>query len=80
MVPLPHTLVVEHFPQLGAEGEIGISGILILVESHIAIHTWPERNYARVEISSCREFDPSVAVSVIKHFFGGTCTWECHRW
>jgi len=32
---------------------VGISGVVVIAESHIAIHTWPERHYAAVDIFSC---------------------------
>jgi len=32
---------------------IGLSGVLIIAESHIAIHTWPEENYASFDIYTC---------------------------
>jgi S-adenosylmethionine decarboxylase len=31
----------------------GVSGVLILAESHLAVHTWPEHGYASVEIFTC---------------------------
>ncbi len=31
----------------------GVSGVLILAESHLAVHTWPEHSYAAVEIFTC---------------------------
>ncbi|MFO8057855.1 MAG: adenosylmethionine decarboxylase [bacterium] len=31
----------------------GVSGVLILAESHLAVHTWPEYSYAAVEIFTC---------------------------
>lgn len=36
----------------------GISAVLILSESHIAAHTWPEHASAYVTITSCRALDP----------------------
>ncbi len=80
MKPLPHTLKVEHFPLIDGSGGFGLSGLMILVESHIAIHTWPERRYARVEISSCRRFDAKKAINVLRAFFGGNTIWEVVFW
>jgi S-adenosylmethionine decarboxylase len=31
----------------------GISGVVVIAESHIAIHTWPERSYAAIDIFTC---------------------------
>ena len=31
----------------------GISGVVIIAESHLCIHTWPEHNYAAVDIFTC---------------------------
>jgi len=37
----------------------GISGVIVIAESHLAIHTWPEYNYASVDIYTCgTEIDP----------------------
>lgn len=44
------------------EDEGGISGVAILSTSHIAIHTWPEHSYAVLDIYSCRDFDPGIAL------------------
>lgn len=33
----------------------GVSGVIIIAESHLAIHTWPEHGYAAVDIFSCGE-------------------------
>jgi S-adenosylmethionine decarboxylase len=47
----------------------GISGALILAESHITIHTWPERNYAAVDIFMCGSAQASVAANIIVSLF-----------
>ncbi len=33
----------------------GVTGIVLLAESHISIHTWPERNLAAVDVFTCGE-------------------------
>ena len=44
----------------------GVSGVAILQESHISIHTWPEFKYAALDIFVCGTIDPYKAVPVIK--------------
>ena len=45
------TVLAEHFHTFGGEG--GITGMLLLAESHISIHTWPEHGHAAVDIFVC---------------------------
>lgn len=40
----------------------GISGFVLIAESHISIHTFPERSYINIDIFSCKEFDAEQAV------------------
>lgn len=47
----------------------GISGIGILKESHISVHTWPEYKYAALDIFVCGTIDPHKAIPVIKKGF-----------
>jgi S-adenosylmethionine decarboxylase len=49
--------------------EMGVSGVVVLAESHISIHTWPERGYAAVDIFMCGDCDPYQAVDVLKGAF-----------
>ena len=45
----------------------GVSGIVVIAESHIAIHTWPEFHYAAVDIFTCgTKVDPWKAYDHIK--------------
>ena len=40
----------------------GISAFVLLAESHISIHIFPERNYINIDIFSCKEFDAEQAI------------------
>ncbi len=44
----------------------GISGVAVLAESHISIHTWPRYGYAAVDIFMCGGCDPYLAIPVLK--------------
>ena len=48
----------------------GVSGVVVIQESHLAIHTWPEYGYAAVDIFTCGDIiKPEVAASyLIKEF------------
>ncbi len=49
----------------------GISGVVVIAESHLSIHTWPEYRYAAVDIFSCGEvLQPGVAASYLVEQFG----------
>jgi S-adenosylmethionine decarboxylase len=47
----------------------GVSGFVVIAESHISIHTFPERRYANIDIFSCRDFDPELAIKELKQSF-----------
>lgn len=48
----------------------GITGVILLAESHIAIHTWPELNYAAIDIFTCGDkATPSKALEYLKEQF-----------
>ena len=44
----------------------GVSGMTILAESHISIHTWPERAYAAIDVFMCGDCDPLRTLPIIK--------------
>lgn len=48
----------------------GVSGVVVIAESHVAIHTWPEYNYAAVDIFTCGDtIDPWVIQEQLKKDF-----------
>jgi S-adenosylmethionine decarboxylase len=47
----------------------GISGVAVLQESHISIHTWPEYDYAALDVFVCGTIDPHNAIVVFKSEF-----------
>ena len=61
------TILHAHMHQFGEGG--GVSGVVVLAESHISIHTWPERDFAAVDIFMCGACDPHLAVPVLRHAF-----------
>lgn len=61
------TLLHVHLHEFSENG--GISGVAVLAESHISIHTWPEWNYAAVDVFMCGETDPMRATEVLREAF-----------
>lgn len=48
----------------------GVSGAVIIAESHLAIHTWPEHGFAAVDFFTCGKVDMDCGLSVLKRAFG----------
>ena len=45
---------------------IGISGVVVIAESHFAIHTWPEHRYAAIDVFTCGDgLDSEAALSYL---------------
>jgi len=61
------TLLHIHLHEFTENG--GVSGVAVLAESHISIHTWPEWNYAAVDVFMCGETDPMRAAEVLREAF-----------
>jgi S-adenosylmethionine decarboxylase len=47
----------------------GITGVAVLAESHISIHTWPECAYAAVDVFMCGDAQPHKAIEVLRRAF-----------
>ena len=50
----------------------GISGFVLIAESHISVHTFPDRGYVNIDVFSCKNFDAAESVSQIEQVFGLT--------
>ena len=48
----------------------GISGVVIIAESHISIHTFVKQEFASIDVFSCKEFDYKMLTDYVKKEFG----------
>lgn len=63
-------ILFGHFHHFGPEQ--GVTGVLVLAESHVSIHSWPERGFAAVDVFVCGDCDPSAARTAIERGLGST--------
>jgi S-adenosylmethionine decarboxylase len=61
------TLLHIHLHQFTTGG--GITGVALLAESHISVHTWPERDYAAFDVFMCGDARPDKAVALLQEAF-----------
>lgn len=64
------TVLSSHFHSFG-DG-CGVTGVLILAESHISIHSWPENNYCAIDIFMCGDSKPNDALTILNKYFNAT--------
>lgn len=50
----------------------GVSGMVIIAESHLSIHTWPEHGYAAVDVFSCGGLDLAAGLRLLTEQFQAT--------
>jgi S-adenosylmethionine decarboxylase len=48
----------------------GVSGVVVISESHLSIHTWPEYGYAALDFYTCGDTDPKVACQFVADTLG----------
>jgi len=64
------TIVGELFHHFSPHG---VSGVVVIAESHLAIHTWPEYGYAAVDLFTCGdEIDPYKGFALLKEALGAS--------
>jgi S-adenosylmethionine decarboxylase len=61
------TLLHIHLHHFTPNG--GVSGVAVLAESHISIHSWPERDYAALDVFMCGDSEPHKAIEVFREAF-----------
>ena len=61
------TLLHIHLHHFEPNG--GVSGVAVLAESHISIHTWPERGYAALDVFMCGQARPIETVAIVRDAF-----------
>ena len=52
----------------------GVSGVVLIAESHLSCHTWPEAGYVAVDIYTCGDMNARAAVAQLRELFGAR-TW-----
>jgi S-adenosylmethionine decarboxylase len=61
------TLLHIHLHHFEPNG--GVSGVAVLAESHISIHSWPETSYVAIDIFMCGSANPDACVPVLREAF-----------
>lgn len=47
----------------------GVSGVAVLAESHISVHTWPESRYAAFDVFMCGATEPEACIEIMREAF-----------
>lgn len=66
------TILHGHFHSFGPQQ--GVTGVLLLAESHISIHSWPEYGFAAVDIFMCGGAAPRLALDIVEAALAPTRT------
>jgi S-adenosylmethionine decarboxylase len=67
MTPITQPYV---FPYSGlVPSDKGITGIVIIAESHLSIHSFEEKGYSFIDIFSCKDFDTEKAIQITLEMF-----------
>ncbi|MBV6652340.1 MAG: adenosylmethionine decarboxylase [Mameliella sp.] len=71
------TVVTSTFHQFDP---YGISGVVIIQESHLTLHTWPEHQYAAIDIFTCGAIDLEAGVNyLVEAFQAGQSDWKLYE-
>lgn len=64
------TVIQSHFHHFGVDQ--GVTGVLLLAESHMSIHTWPETGFAAIDIFMCGDVIMDEAIQLFIQEFTPT--------
>lgn len=67
---LKATVLQSHLHHFGED--LGVTGVLLLAESHMSIHTWPEAGFAAIDIFMCGDKDMNQAIQLFIQAFAPT--------
>ena len=68
------TLVSSHFHHFSPQG---VSGVVVIAQSHVTVHTWPEHGYAAVDVFTCGQ--PEIAEAVMELIIASLHAETVHR-
>lgn len=51
------------------EDDWGVSGVVLIAESHISLHSFPDKGFCTLDIFSCREFDVEAAIAYFSEIY-----------
>jgi len=54
----------------------GVSGVVVISESHFSIHTWPEYGYAALDFYTCGDANPQLACKYVAEKLGATYSYR----
>ena len=61
------TILGQNYHQFSPQG---VSGVVLIAESHVSVHTWPEYGYAAIDIFSCGDrVNPEIAAQMLTKEF-----------
>jgi S-adenosylmethionine decarboxylase len=66
----PYVIPYKGSDAPGSFDKGGISGVVIIAESHISLHSFVEQEYINIDIFSCKEFDVQKAIDHLVEAFG----------
>ena len=64
-ISTPHVTTYRGFK----DEDWGVSGFVLIAESHISVHTFPERSYVNIDVFSCKDFNHEQALAQIRETF-----------